>query len=487
MNRENFPLMKMPKQKNLMSAFDEKCNDLEECVSAVYNLLIWCGFKIKSSSNELRATVFLESVFLQILMNIKDVCQMRGQLLRNEKTDMFKDLLLMLNDNIRTVRKYVSQWHRLLDGEEPTACANAMREDMVEGFREVAEWLEEQARNPQIRERIEKLADELQLNYSTKCFGWTGDGFKAHANMVMNGLMLLTIPSLSNVPENEFGQVFDNTMDEFQKNKAWQRAFEAWKRKLTEEFDLRDLVEDKDKLEFFKKGRKILDEQEQELLEKFGIMHDNIRNASDRSTMGSRIYEHLNSDDEEDNARMGTADLQEYFSYVAQKQYLNEEIDKIKRPLFSATAQKKEGKPQKRRLFKQEVDESLLAECFNEVYVRFFVKKNVEKMQGQYDDVLTLMIYLFIIAEKEGYFFNQDMGPFFRFCTNTAQFQPAKTERTFRNHLNDEFAAFREAALKNFHNQKNISKKAIDDYHKVLGIFHETKKYVEMRKKMTGQ
>ena len=216
-------------------------------------------------------------------------------------------------------------------------------------------------------------------------------------------------------------------------------------------------------------------------------MHDNIRNASDKATMGSRIYEHLNSSDEESNVRMETADLQEYFSYVAQKQYLNEEIDKIKRPLFTATAQKKEGKSQKRRLFRQEVDESLLAECFNEVYVRFFVKKNVAKMQKPYDDVLTLMIYLFIIAEKEGYFFNQDMGPFFRFCTTTAQFQPTKAERTFRNRLNNEFATFREAALKNFHHQKNISKKAIDDYQKVLGIFHLTKKYMEMRKKMTGQ
>ena len=487
MNRENFPLMKMPKQKNLMSAFDEKCSDLEMCVSTVYSFLIWCSSRTKSRNDELRVTVFLESVFLQALMDIKDVSEMRGQLLHNERTGMFKVLLLMMNDNIRTARKYVSQWHRLLDGEEPTACANAMRQDVVEKFREVAEWLKEQMQNPQIKERVERLADELQLNYDMKCFGWTGDSFKAHANMVLNGLMLLTIPSLSNIAENEFVPVFDNTMDELQKNKAWKRAFEAWKRKLAEEFDLSDLVEDKEKLKFFKKGWKILDEKEQELLEKFGIVHDNIRNANDRATMGSRIYEHLNSDDEEDNVRMETADLQEYFSYVAQKQYLNEEIDKIKRQFFTTATQKKEDEAQKRRLFKKEVDDGLLAECFNEVYVNFFVQKNVEKMKGHYRDVLTLMIYLFIIAEKEGYFFKPEMRPFFRFCTDKAQFQPTKDERTFRNRLNKEFKAFRETALKNFPMKKDIESLEFKDYRKILGIFHDTKKYDEMRDKIIGR
>lgn len=481
MNRENFPLMKMPKQKNLMSAFDEKCNDLEECVSTVYNLLIWCGFKIKSSSNELRATVFLESVFLQVLMDIKDVSEMRGQLLRNERTDMFKVLLLKLNDNIRTAHKHVSQWHRVLDGEEPTACANAMRQDVVEKFREVVEWLEEQTQNFQVKEQIEKLADELQLNYKMKQFGWTGDGFDAHTNMVVNGLMLLTIPSHSNSADNEFETLFDNTMDELQKNKAWKRAFATWKGQLEDEIELCELVEDKEKLKFFKKGRKILDQREQELLEKFDIAHINICNADDKAMMGRQIYKYLNSDDEEDNAPMGTAELQEYFSYVAQKQYLTEEIDKMN----TAAAQKKEDKTQKRRLFKKEVDESLLAECFKEVYDRFFEPKNVKKTER---NVLTLMINLFIIAEKEDYFFNSskpEIKTFFCFCKDMALFQPTNDQRTLRNWLSKKnFIDFREKIRqKKTLMPTDIQSTIYEDFQDIFALFRRTKKYAEIKDK----
>jgi len=68
-----FPFMKMPKLKSSTSDFDEKCADLEDCISKVYNFFIWYGSRTKSRHDELRSILFLECLFLQILVDIKDI------------------------------------------------------------------------------------------------------------------------------------------------------------------------------------------------------------------------------------------------------------------------------------------------------------------------------------------------------------------------------------------------------------------------------
>lgn len=478
-NGERFPLMKIPNQKKQQkSAFEEKCDSLKEGVLSVYHFFKWYSSRIKSKEDLSRAVMFLEDIFLKILMDIKDIDQERSKILRYENTNDIVKTIQSLHQNAMFLHDKIDKW----SGKQLEKRADAMRQDMVEDFHKMAEWLRE--RYSKDKEQVKELVNDLRLTYPEEWFELVGDSFKEHANMVVMGLMLLAIPSHSNSADSEFGTLFDCTMDEYQKSKVWKSAFANWNEQLEDEIEVSDLVEPNKKLKFFRKGLKILNEKEQALLGDFGIAHTNIRNADDKATMGSRIYEHLNSEEEEDNARMETSDLQEYFSYVAQKQYLNEEIDKIKRQFFTTATQKKEDKTQKRRLFKKSVDEGILAECFKEVYDRFFEPKNVEKTER---NVLTLIINLFIIAEKKDYFFNSskpEMKTFFCFCTEKALFQPTPTARTFHNWMSKKkFIDFREKIRQKKLTITDYQSTIYEDYQKIFGIFRGTKKYIEIQDK----
>lgn len=469
---EDYPFMKMPKQKLTTSDFDEKYSDLEACVMKVYDFFMWFGSRTKSNRDELRSIIFLECLFLQMFVTIRDLFQIRDRGLNNEHTDKFKDILMTLNDQMHRGTKYIRRSNDTLERElnNDVSCAAAMRQDVVDGFREQAVWLSELTKNPQNRKRAKQLQDELGLNYKMKMYGCFGDDFEQHTNMVLNGLMLLACPSKMDAHPDEYREMFDNSLSDFQSRKTWKPSFDAWKRKILKAYDLHDIVEDKDKMVYLKKFWAALDKREQELLEKFGIEHDNARHDSERATMGQRIHEHLNNDDDELAPRMQTEDLQQYLLYVIQKKYIDEEIDKLRPDPSGKKEVKPPGKKSKRQLFKQKVNIPLLINCLNEVYCRFFVDEDKEALKGNYTDLMALMAYLFIICESEDYFENGDMVPFYKFCTNDCQFVTTKSDRTFRNRL-----------------EKLEGVKPTDeDYQKVLRIFHGTKKYEALRRLKDG-
>lgn len=477
----NYPLMKMPGQKPETSDFEKKCQDLEDRIREVYSFFMWYGSINKNPSDELRSIIFLEGIFLQMLVDIREIYMMRGKKLYNECTEKFKNLLSLLNEKMFRGTKYIRKSNMFLT--EPlnsdTSCIVAMRQDIIKGFRNQSEWLRKELDSHENREHAERLADELGLNYEMEKFGCMGDDFKQHANMVFNGLMLLSFPSMPDVPCDTYCELFDNSMDELQSNSSWKNSFDSWKWRIEKEYDLHDIEENKDKVVYLKKLWAALDSKEENLMRGFGIIADNTRSDSERATMGYRIYHNLNMNIGEEYPRMGTSDIQQYLLYVIQKRFLDSEIDSLK-PLPPGIDTQKPSKRGKRRLFKLAVDTTMMADCFKEVYRRFYIDDNNRViLQGHYNDSLALMAHLFILCESEGYFENSYRMHFFKFCTAEALFQTEKTPRTFHNYLDYFEPLYKTICLKA--NHEEVEKETNDDFQKVLNIFHGTPKFEKMR------
>lgn len=476
-----YPFMRMPKMNLTTSDFDEKCDDLEDCIHQVHHFFMWYGDRKKGHRDEVRSIIFLEGLFLHMLVVIHVIYQMRGKKLYDERISRFKDILVELNEQMHLGTKYIRISNKCLEDElnNECSCVAAMRQDVVEGFRSLAGWMKEVTRDARYREQAESLTDELGLNYSMKMFGCVGDNFEQHANMVMNGLMMLACPSMKDEEPDTYRKMFDATIDDFQSGYSWKSSFDSWKRKIDKAYDILGITTDEYKMVYLKKFWAALDDREQELVERFGIEHVNARYDSERMAMGFRIYEHLNNNDDEESPRMQPEDLHQYLLYVVQKKWIDEEIDRLRPP---------HGKPpvgpKKRQLFKQNVNIALLIDCLNEVYCRFFVEdENQVFLKGKHKDTIMLMAYLFIICESEDYFVNSDRVPFYTFCTSKAGFVTDKSNRTFRNRIDMLEDVYRYYCL---HKSQKPEKEADDDYRIVLRIFHGTKKYEEFRKKMNG-
>ena len=85
----NYPFMKMPKRELETSNFDEKLADLGSFIlQRVYPFFMWYGSITKSRGDELRSILFLEGLFLQMLLTIRVIFLMRGKKLCNECTQI---------------------------------------------------------------------------------------------------------------------------------------------------------------------------------------------------------------------------------------------------------------------------------------------------------------------------------------------------------------------------------------------------------------
>ena len=475
LTKRDFPLMKVLTQKLVTADFEEKCHNLVVSILNIYWFFMWFAGKPKNNHDEVRSIIFLEGLFLKMLVAIKEIFVMRGKKLYNEHTDEFKDLLMELNEQMHRGTKFIHRSSVTLEADldNELSCVASMRQDVVNGFRELADWLQEKTTNPKNRKQAKRLRDELGLNYEMRMFGCIGDNFEQHTNMVMNGLMLLACPSEQGASADVYRDMFDNTIADLQT--SWKPSFDAWKRRILRAYDLHNLVEDAEKMEFLKDFWLELDEREEELLDK-RIEHETARNDSERATMGQRIYEHLNG---EAGNKMTSAELHQYLLYVAQKKYLDDEIDKL-RPQFRE--EKPTGNKKRLPLLKESVDGGLLACCLNDVYCRFFgEKENLELLQGKYNDEITLMAYLYIICKTEGYLESEEKRAFYEFCKENTGFVTAtKSDRTFRNRL------VKVEKARHPHPLRGIGKTTDNNYHKVLRIFHGTKKYEALRKRMNG-
>lgn len=332
------PPMKLPKQENATSSFDEKCKGLEELISKSFDFFMWYAGLPKCRRYELCSTVFLECLFLQMLTCIHETYNMRGRLLLDERLELFQKILKMLNGQMRTGRTFISSSNGMLVDETKNdrSCFAEARRETVEGFREHTEWLKKLCLDANKRAWADALANKLQLYYPMKKFACIGDDFDQHANMAFNGLMMLAIPSMADYSEEEFVQVFQDSIDTFRKGGLWQ-ANEA---KLEEdiEHDLTGANCDSYSAKmarvkdlWWKPTRQAI----QILLGKFGITYVNVLSKSYMGLVGRQLYERLNGirinkKDDSPLVRMTNDDLCRYFKLEAELQFFAAKIEKYR-------------------------------------------------------------------------------------------------------------------------------------------------------------
>lgn len=334
----NHPPMKLPKQENATSSFEEKCNGLEELISKSFHFFMWYASLPKCRRYELCSTFFLECLFLQMLSFIHETDNMRGRLLLDERLELFQEILKMLNDQMRTGRTFISSSNGMLvdDTKDGTSCFTEARLETVEKFREHTEWLKALCIDDDNRVRANALADKLQLNYSMKMFACMGDDFDQHANMAFNGLMMLAIPSMANYSEERFAQVFQNSIEMFRKGSSWLAAEAQLEEEI--EQDLKDANCDSYSAKmarvkdlWWKPTRIAI----RVLLGKFGITYVNVLSQSYMGQMGRQLYERLNGiridlDDNSPLIRMTNDDLCRYFKLESDLQLCAAKIEKYR-------------------------------------------------------------------------------------------------------------------------------------------------------------
>ena len=334
----DYPPMKLPKQENANSSFEEKCNGLEEIVSRCFDFFMWYAGLPKCRRYELCSTVFLECLFLQMLAFIHETDNMRGRLLLDERLELFLKLLKMLNDKMRTGHLFIRSSNDILVDETKNgdSCFAEVRRETVEWFQEHVEWLKAFCLDEDKRTLANALANKLQLNYPMKKFACMGDDFDKHANMAFNGLMKLAIPSMATYSTEEFAQVFQNSIDTFKKGCSWQ-AIEA---QLEEdiEHDLKDANCDSYSAKmarlkelWWKPTRLAI----RVLLSKFGITYVHVLSPDKMGQIGRQLYERLNGiriDKEDDSPleRMTNDDLCRYLKLEAELQFFAAKIDKYR-------------------------------------------------------------------------------------------------------------------------------------------------------------
>lgn len=218
----DYPPMKLPKQENATSSFEEKSNGLEELVSRSYDFFMWYAELPKCRRYELYSTVFLECLFLQMLSYIHETDDMRGRVLLDERLELFLKLLKILNSRMRTGHLFIRSSNEILVDEIKNNASHfaGTRRETIEGFREHTEWLKAFCLDERKKEQVNALADKLQLNYPMKKFACMGDDFDQHANMTFNALIKLALPSMANYSEDEFAQVFKNSINTFKKGSS---------------------------------------------------------------------------------------------------------------------------------------------------------------------------------------------------------------------------------------------------------------------------
>lgn len=314
------------------SDYDEKCKDLEEFILKVYPFFMWYGSKNKNRRDELRSILFLECLFLQMLEFVKDIFGMRSKGLYNENTDTFKDLLVLMNDQMHCGTCYIRCSNNCLESDlaaEGSGTAH-MRRDVVEGFSGLTAWMSELTQHPQNKKRARDLIDELGLNYQKRMFGCTGNNFEQHTNMVLNGLIMLAIPAHADATDDEFVGLFKNSFGAFRESNYCKEELEVLSSQIDDDYNEKGLSTIEQKIAHLKKLWGAKKAEIRLFLCQQGISYTNTISDACIGKMGRRVYEALNMDSEVFGKKMSNDELRHYFLKEAQLAFLASEIERLK-------------------------------------------------------------------------------------------------------------------------------------------------------------
>ena len=391
LKEEGFASSESTDTKLYTTEYASKCNDLEECICQVYAFFMWYGSTPKSLRNGLFSILFLESMFLQVLLDIKHILEMRSKGLHDELTDKFRGLLAMMNDQMHRGISYIRSSSIFAESELPgkNLPMAALRQDVTGDFSKLADWLKGLTHKPQNKILAKGLIDELGLNYQKRLFGVMGDSFELHTNMVMNALMLLAVPSHSDASQEKFAELFKNSYGTFCRSSYCKEGLEVMWAKAEDYYLASGIVTNEQKMLYLKKlwGEKKTDIRT--FLEQRGVNYTNLNSNENVGKMGQRLYHALNADANATGQRMSNDDLCLYFLKEAQLASLATEIERLKLIHEDPTPGK--------AFFAEHVKRAELRKAlYKTIYEEQGLKKNGEKRyvlgaQGHWIAVLKVM------------------------------------------------------------------------------------------------
>ena len=388
------PPMKLPKQENADSRFEEKCSELDDYISKCHTFFMWYGRRGKNRHDEIRSIVFLECLFLNMLNAISCIIKMRGRLLLNECLNQFESRLNELNREMRDGHIFIRTSKMVLKEEQARdgSCIANIRQDVIDGFRKHQEWLVPLTSSNVIRERVRQLANRLQLYYQMRMFGCAGDDFDQHANMVFNALMILATPSMADANEENFGTMFQNSIDTFRKGSSWLTLQAQLEEKLKS--DIKSYTSYEEKMsrvkEYWWKPKK---EAIERMLGQYGITYINVLSEEYMMQVSRLLYNRLNNikNDKNDDSPfvpMSNDDLCLYFRLESELQLITSKIESyrqqisIKPPSPPEQEQEKNRRavPTKKTFMRHEADERKLPSVMRDA--------NRQHLEGQHHAVI---------------------------------------------------------------------------------------------------
>lgn len=329
---EMVPLIETPQQEYSTSEYDKKCNDLEEFIKKVHCYFMWYSSKEKDRCGELCSIVYLECLFLQMLRSIRGVLGLRSIGLYNESIDKFKGLLGLMNGQMQRGTSYIRHLNDCLRADLATDDSYTffIRRDVADGFGELAGWVKGLTYDPQNEKRAKELIDELGLNYSKRMFGCIGDNFEQHANMVMNGLMLLAIPSHIDAGDNKFAELYKNSLEAFGKCNYCKECIEVLSSEIDDGYNAKGISTNAQKIEHLKKLWGDKKAEIRRFLSQLDVSYTNTTSNAGIGNMGRKLYEALNLDSEKPDRKMSNNQLRCYFKKEVELSYIASEIERLK-------------------------------------------------------------------------------------------------------------------------------------------------------------
>lgn len=350
----DYPLINPKTFRSGKTGYELNCERLKKGLCNVFHYNEWLDSVDKPEYETLLSTICVEFRFLHMVNCIKTLYEWHTGRLLNIRQSFFMDLLHQVGKRMQTLMEFVHKSHRLLREmltEDDSLTAH--RNELVEEFRKQTDWLYAITAKEETHKMANTLFKKEELNYNPALFITQGDSFSDHSVAVMNGLIVLSLPTTLNRTDDEYVEMFDKSYQDFLRSKEWQCRWPEWALEVDNKCEIFVQNELGTKKEYLKSIWNRVYRCEDELLRKFGIQHVNVAEYKGKAIMGRRLYESLNRKarcKDSETPSMTDTDLQEYFIYLAEKQYLTEEIDKLQtsnHPPSDEHQQKQDDAPEK--------------------------------------------------------------------------------------------------------------------------------------------
>ena len=328
----DYPTIDPKVLRSMKSDYERDCEKLNNQLCNVFNYNVWLDSVDKFEFETLLVIICVEIRFLHMLRCLRELYEWRTDRIIDMRPSFFLDMLNRVAKRMQTLTDYVHKSHRLLrhmlhEGD----VLWEKRQELAADFRKETEWLYAMTADGEMRKLAKKMFKKQELHYNPAMFVTKGDSFGDHSVAVMNGLIVLYLPAAHEKSNEDYEKMFDKSYQDFLESGFWRDKQAEWNLEIESSCEIYVREGFGNRLEFLKGIWNSAYRCEDELLRKFGIQHVNVSCGNGKAMMSRRLYEALNRNTpsaDDDTLKMTYSDLQEFFLYIAERQYLAELMKK---------------------------------------------------------------------------------------------------------------------------------------------------------------